>query len=135
VGDITVANNSQAYNLGRLMAALEAAGALPGWNVYTKGIQEPHYTIVEGVKGLAERGKMNVIEDIMGELDAIPTNLTIKEQGDYALGYHQYKSEKSKPELKTERYEIKLTPTEKAWLLANGGAERVRSLIKREMES
>ena len=125
--------NSQAYNLGRLIAALEAAGALPGWNVYVKGIQETNLTVVEGIKGLAERGKMGLVEDIMADLEEIPSHLTVLQQGDYALGYHQYKVVGSKPELKTARYEIKLTPTEHAWVKANGGAEKIRNLIQQEM--
>jgi hypothetical protein len=129
-------NETALFILGRVIARMEKAGALRAGTL-ERAMQSPNQVIVQGVNALAIRGKMDAIEDLMGQLDikTIPTSLPVVKQGEVSLGYyHERASRGSRPVEFPARLEVRLSTEMHAWLKEHGGAETIRRLVQAEMD-
>ena len=137
---------SKSYLLGRLLAVFEREGALATTpqRAYELASLNSVPVLVPAIAKLNGMGKGDAIMDIMVEL---PMNafsngvLTSKEQADFALGYYHERngvtrltSLEEDTTAFTDRYEVRMEPDLKQWMLAHGGAQLIRSLLRAERE-
>lgn len=130
-----------AYMLGQLTCALEKAGFAPHAaeqvshnlrGVLSKGL-------VESIK--ARKGHSAEVGQIMDRLspyistdqatDGFPVTLTNEQWGSFWIGYYHFRAgKKTGPEeKKTARLDMRVTPTTKEWVNAQGGVAYVERLI------
>lgn len=138
----------KSYLLGRLLAVLAREGAL---NTPTQqravelGMSFPAQVIVPAISNLIENGKGDAIAEIMEQLP--PTAFgegtqNMYEQSEFALGYYHERGGVARPlqlgeedtSTLTERYEVRMEPDLKQWMLQHGGAPLIRSLLRVERE-
>lgn len=135
--------NSEAYVLGQLTAFLEKEKALAGYNPVGKIMDNPALVLKPAIEKIMRAGRADLITEYMSQLspETLRTSPLVEDEvNNFTLGYYHERVrlkggtvQADIQESLTERYEIKFTPTMKAWVLANGGAETIRRLIQQEM--
>lgn len=138
----------KAYQLGRLLAALDHVGATNDvQRLYELASTEPSQMVaVLGRATTKNEQAQNVLTPILAELEpsAFDDTLGNEEQSEFALGYYHQRAEFRRgnlPQLTmdepalTERYEFRIDADLKAWVRAHGGDKLVRSLLREAQTS
>lgn len=128
--------NSNVYSLGVLLRHLTDGG----WadkDAAARVSSNILCTFVPAIEratraGVEARAKLTPLMDAIGDF---PAALNAEEWGDFWLGFYQgggLQGGGLKTDGLTERFEMKLSPDQKAWVLDNGGAAKVRELIDKD---
>ncbi len=124
-----------AYAIGRLVAAMER----DGWLDADEVTDVPSSLPVTISKGLARVGAVGgaQVAYLLARVGDIPDAMPAEQWADYHLGYWHFRAGRDRAAVdsspRTERHELRLTPRQKAWLMDNGGNERVQRWIDEAM--
>lgn len=137
----------KAYLLGRLLAILAREGALNTSTLERAlelGMVLPVQVIVPAITNLVEKGRGDMIAEIMEQLPQGAFHggaHNMYDQSEFMMGYyHERGGAMRQMALKedittlTERYEVRIEPDLKQWMLEHGGAPLIRSLLRIERE-
>jgi hypothetical protein len=134
---MAVANKG--YLLGKLLALFEQEGIVEPRH-YSDASKDPSSILVPAIGRLAEKGRSEVITEIMSELpmDALSSQvLSSEEQASFPIGYYQQKARMvrvAEPMDEEKQFSaqllIRLEPDLKAWTMQQGGSKFVRTLLR-----
>lgn len=136
-----------AYQIGRLLAALEHLGTPDPRRLYELASVEPVHLVQMLNRVTADGGQEaeEILLPIVAQLppDAFAGTLNAEAQSEFALGYYHQRAEfragrlpalpESEPDL-DDRWEIRIEPDLKRWALDNGGSRLVRALLRTARE-
>ncbi len=132
-----------AYQLGRLLAALDHLGATDQpRRLYVQASTHPAAMQAAIVRASQQESGAELLTPIMAELssDAFDRQLTDEESSDFALGYYHQRAQFSAgsrpalPEAEPDldmRYELRMDADLKDWTKRNGGDKLIRALLRR----
>lgn len=134
-----------AYQLGRLLAALEHVGATSQpRQLYVQASSHPA-ALAPVLAKATSGGGADILTPIVAQLpeNAFSGELSDAEQSEFALGYYHQRADFRKgllpalpdaePDLDT-RYEFRIDADLKAWVKANGGDKLIRALLRSARE-
>lgn len=136
-----------AYQIGRLLAALEHLGTPNPRRLYELASVEPIHLVQPLNQVTADGGQEaeEILLPIVAQLapDAFAGTLSAEAQSEFALGYYHQRAEfragrlpalpESEPPA-DERLEIRLEADLKQWTLEHGGGRLIRALLRTTRE-
>lgn len=122
------------YNIGLLAGKVSKVDDyMSGLNYAEKIAHNFHDGVLGMIKGITDvKSRRERFTDDVAAITDIPAQVNAEEMSRFWLGYYHGRAnsdKKPKGDGLTERFEMKLSPEQKGWLIDNGGAATLREMI------